>query len=161
MQAEPTVGCAIGRGRSRLLARGRRARRGAVAAAVLCTLLCAGLRARLTIAPALALDDRDICVLAEQLAVAAQKDVGIWIDRATRNAGMRVSCDAKTIEYSRFTYAPSASMTDAWKARKDADWNGMHCDSAIWRDAIVRGWKIILSQTAADGGRVSFTARCG
>src|SRR6516162_2994623 len=43
-------------------------------------------------APATALDDRDICVLAEQLALAAERDVGIWIDRQTRNAGMVVSC---------------------------------------------------------------------
>jgi hypothetical protein len=161
MQAEPSVACAIGRGRNRSRARGRRAQSGAIAAAVLCALLCAGLRAGPAIAPAFALDDRDICVLAQQLAVAAEKDVGIWIDRATRNAGMFVSCDARTIEYNRFTYASSASMTDAWKARKNADWNTTHCDSAIWRDAIGRGWKIILSETAADGGRVSFTARCG
>jgi hypothetical protein len=111
-------------------------------------------------APALALDDRDYCVLAQQLAIAAEKDIGIWIDRMTRNGGMLVSCDRRTIEYRRFTYAPSATMTDAWKARKGADWNKMHCDSAIWRDAIGSGWKIILSETAADGARVTFTAQC-
>lgn len=114
----------------------------------------------LCVAPALALDDRDICVLAEQLATAAEKDIGIWIDRATRNAGMRVACAARTIEYRRFTYTPSAAMTDAWKARKAADWNATHCDSAVWRDAILRGWRIVLSETAADGGQVAFTARC-
>jgi hypothetical protein len=113
------------------------------------------------IAPAWALDDRDFCVLAQQLAIAVEKDVGVWIDRATRNAGMDVSCEQKTIEYRRFTYAPSASMNDAWKARKGEDWNATHCHSAIWKEAIAGGWKIILIQAAADGGRVSFTARCG
>jgi len=110
--------------------------------------------------PASGLDDGDYCVLAQQLALAAEKDIGIWIDRSTRNAGMQVSCDRRIIEYRRFTYSPSASMTDAWKARKGADWNRMHCDSAVWKDAIGRGWRIILSETAADGASVTFTANC-
>jgi hypothetical protein len=111
-------------------------------------------------APAQAFDDRDICVLAEQLAQAAERDVGIWIDRLTRNAGMVVSCKQMTIEYRRFSYAPSTAMTAAWKARKGADWNATHCASAVWKDAILHGWKVMLSETSADGGQASFTARC-
>jgi hypothetical protein len=109
---------------------------------------------------ALALDDGDYCVLAQQLAIAAEKDIGIWIDRMTRNAGMVVSCDRRIVEYRRFTYSSAASMTDAWKARMGADWSRMHCGSAIWKDAIGRGWKITLSETAADGTSVTFTAQC-
>ena len=30
----------------------------------------------------------------------------------------------------------------------------------IWREAIGRGWKIVLSETAADGASVTFTAQC-
>jgi hypothetical protein len=114
----------------------------------------------LRVAPVLALEDRDICVLAQQLAAAAEKDVGNWIDRVTRHAGMLVSCATRTVEYRRFTYTPSAGMTEAWKARKADDWNATHCGSPIWRDAILGGWRIILSETAADGGQVAFTARC-
>ena len=133
--------------------------RGATGGAVACALL-RGVLLTAGVTPALALDDGDYCVLAQQLAIAAEKDIGIWIDRTTRNAGMVVSCDRRIIEYRRFTYSPSASMSDAWKARKGADWNRTHCDSAIWRDAIGRGWKIVLSETAADGASVTFTARC-
>ncbi len=111
-------------------------------------------------APALALDDQDVCVLAQQLAQAAESDVGIWIDRQTRNAGMVVSCKQMTIEYRRFSYAPSTAMTADWKAHKGADWNATHCASAVWKDAISRGWKVVLSETSADGGQASFTARC-
>jgi hypothetical protein len=122
--------------------------------------LCAAAVAALGAPPARALDDRDICVLAEQLAQAAERDVGIWIDRLTRNAGMVVSCKQMTIEYRRFSYAPATAMTAAWKARKGADWNATHCASAVWKDAILRGWKVMLSETSADGGQASFTARC-
>jgi len=114
----------------------------------------------LAMAPALALDDKEFCVSAQQLAIAAEKDVGVWIDRVTRNAGMVVSCDRKTVQFTRFTYAPSASMNDAWKASKAADWNATHCSSPIWGEAVRGGWKIVLSQTAADGGQVTITAQC-
>jgi hypothetical protein len=126
-------------------------------------LACALLRGALLttgVAPALALDDGDYCVLAQQLAIATEKDIGIWIDRTTRNAGMVVSCNRRIIEYRRFSYTSAASMTDAWKARKGAEWNRTHCASAVWKDAIGRGWKITLSETAADGTSIAFTAQC-
>ena len=141
-------------------ARARRRLQSAPGGALACALLCGALLLMIDVTPVSALDDGDYCVLARQLALAVEKDIGIWIDRSTRNAGMQVSCDRRIIEYRRFTYSPSASMTDAWKARKGADWNRTHCDSAIWRDAIGRGWKIVLSETAADGASVTFTARC-
>jgi len=111
-------------------------------------------------APAAALDDRDFCVVAQQLAVAAEKDIGVWIDRVTRSAGMLVLCDRKTVQFTRFTYAPSASMNDAWKQSKAADWSATHCSSPVWGEAVRGGWKIVLSQTSADGGQVSVTAQC-
>jgi hypothetical protein len=59
---------------------------------------------------ALAFDDKQFCVATQQLAIAAEKDIGIWIDRVTRNAGIVVPCDRKLVEFTRFTYATSASM---------------------------------------------------
>ncbi len=114
-----------------------------------------------TAAPAFAFEDREFCVVARQLAMAAEKDIGVWIDRVTRKAGMAVSCDKKTVEFIRFTYAPSAAMDQAWKERKAADWNAIHCGSAVWNEAIRNGWKIVLSQTSADGGKALIAAECG
>jgi hypothetical protein len=111
-------------------------------------------------APALGLDDKDFCAVAQQLAIAAEQDVGSWVDRVTRNAGMAVACDRKVVEFTRFTYASSASMDAVWKERKAADWNATHCASAVWAEAIRGGWKIALSVTAADGGHVSLHAQC-
>jgi hypothetical protein len=154
MQAQPNIFSARNRRNGCPCARIRPSRVAAVELAVVCCLL-------IGVAPALALDDRDFCVSAQQLAIAAEKDVGVWIDRLTRNAGMIVTCDRKTVEFTRFTYAPSASMNDAWKASKAADWNATHCSSPIWGEAVRGGWKIVLSQTAADGGQVTITAQCG
>jgi hypothetical protein len=111
-------------------------------------------------APALAFDDGDFCVAAKQLAIAADKDVGIWVDRVTRSAGIVVSCDKKTIEFRRFTYTPTTAMDGAWKERKAAEWNGTHCASRLWAQAIRNEWKVALSLTAADGGQLLLNAQC-
>ena len=145
MQAQPDIRCAT---------RERPIGAAAIELGLACCLV-------LGMAPALALDDKEFCVSAQQLAIAAEKDVGVWIDRVTRNAGMVVSCDRKTVQFTRFTYVPSASMNDAWKASKAADWNATHCSSPIWGEAVRGGWKIVMSQTAADGGQVTITAQCG
>jgi hypothetical protein len=137
-----------------------RARAQAATGGALACALLRGVLVTVGATPALALDDGDYCVLAQQLAIAAEKDIGIWIDRTTRNAGMVVACDRRIIEYRRFTYSSAASMTDAWKARKGVEWNRTQCGSAVWKDAIGRGWKITLSETAADGTSITFTAQC-
>ena len=115
----------------------------------------------MALAPALAFDDREFCVAAQQFALAQTRDIGLWIDRTTRNAGMVVACDTKVVEFKRFTYAPSASMTESWKERKAAEWNATHCNNPIWNDAIRNGWKVALTVTAADGSHVSLAAQCG
>jgi len=100
------------------------------------------------------------CAAARQIAIAADKDVGIWIDRVTRNAGMMVACDKKAVEFTRFTYLPAASMTDQWKAAKAWDWNSLRCNSELWREAIDNGWSTVLNVVTADGGRATFKAQC-
>ena len=73
---------------------------------------------------------------------------------------MDVSCDRKTIVFRRFTYTPTAAMDGAWKARKEAEWNGRQCTSRLWTQAVRNEWKIVLSVTAFDGGNVSLNATC-
>jgi hypothetical protein len=132
----------------------RFAPRAAAHAAIPCLWLLSAL------VPALAFSDREFCIVAQQLVAATKADVGVWIDRQTRNAGMFVSCDRRSVEFTRFTYAPSASMNQSWLERKSADWNAVHCASPVWNEAIRNGWKVMLSQASADGGRVTISAQC-
>jgi hypothetical protein len=110
--------------------------------------------------PVLAFDDKQFCGAVRQLAVAAEQDVGLWTDRTTRNAGISVSCDRKLVEFRRFTYAPSASMDDAWRERNAEQWNATHCNNTIWSEAIRNSWNIALVVSAADGGQVRLRAQC-
>ena len=102
-----------------------------------------------------AFDENAFCAAARQFAFAANQDVGLWLDRTTRNGGMTVSCESRAVECNRFTYLPSDGMTEIWKQREAAVLNSMHCNNPIWQDAIANGWRITLTVTAADGARVS------
>ena len=113
-----------------------------------------------TLTHALAFDDKQFCVAAQQLAIAAEKDVGIWIDRLTRSAGMAVRCDRRVVDVTRFTYIASASMTAEWRAARSSEWNTTQCSSSIWKEAIDNGWAIVLNIATADGGRATFEAQC-
>jgi len=110
--------------------------------------------------PCHAFDDKEFCAAIRQLAAATERDVGLWIDRATRNAGMAVYCDRRLVEFQRFTYASSASMDAAWKGRTAEQWNANHCANPVWVDAIRNHWKVTLVVTSADGGRVALSAQC-
>lgn len=124
--------------------------------------------ARLALTPILAaaptltsaFSDQDFCSAARQFAAAIERDVGIWVDRTTRNAGVGVFCERKSVEFWHFTYISSASMDEAWQRRKAGDWNTKQCASLTWGDAIRNGWRIDLVITSADGRRVAFAARC-
>jgi hypothetical protein len=73
---------------------------------------------------------------------------------------MMVACDRKVVEFTRFTYMPSASMTADWKAAKAAEWNAAQCGSLLWKEAVDGGWTVVLTVAAADGGRATFKAQC-
>lgn len=125
------------------------------------TFAAAAATSLMTSAPALAFDDRAFCVAAQQFVLAANQDIGLWIDRATRNAGMVVSCDTKRVEFKRFTTASSASMSGSWKDRKAGEWSADYCNNPIWTEAIRNGWKIALLLMAIDGGHLELNAKCG
>jgi len=69
--------------------------------------LVLALACTLPLPAAQAFDDRDFCSAAQQFAIAAEQDVGHWLDRTTRNGGVGVWCDRRTVEFKRFTYAAS------------------------------------------------------
>jgi hypothetical protein len=115
----------------------------------------------MTSAPAIAFDDSAFCVAAQQFALAANQDIGLWIDRTTRSGGMVVSCDTKRVEFKRFTSVSSVSISGSWKDRKAEEWNASHCNSPIWAEAIRNGWQIALRLMATDGGQLELNARCG
>jgi hypothetical protein len=110
--------------------------------------------------PAHAFDERAFCVAARQIALAENKDKGVWIDRTTRNDGMTVSCQSRTVLFHRFFNTHSAAMDEPWQRSKAEEWSAAHCSNPIWAEAIQSGWMIGAAYVAGDGVRVSVWARC-
>src|SRR6476620_659650 len=113
-----------------------------------------------SMASAFAFDEKAFCAAAEQFAFAANQDIGLWLDRTTRNGGMVVICEKRLIEVRRFTSARSDTVNESWKRREQQAFSATHCNNPIWQDAIASGWRVTLTVTAADGARVSIGARC-
>jgi hypothetical protein len=100
------------------------------------------------------------CKAAGVFARAANADAGIWLDRYTRNDGVEVICDIRTVHFRRFYKGPQSGPGSDWVARKRAEWNSVNCADRVWRAAIEQGWIILESVTTAAGGRASFIATC-
>jgi hypothetical protein len=111
-------------------------------------------------APALALDNEQFCRAMTETARINKADVGRWIDRNTRDDGIDVLCDIRTMNHKRFVRFGSGSEGAAWKQRKEKEWNSIACNSEILREAVEAGWLIASTITAASGERIVVVATC-
>lgn len=107
-----------------------------------------------------ALDHDQFCKAMIESARVGNRDVGRWVDRNTRDDGVEVLCDIRTVNFKRFVKAGSDALTPAWKQQKEQEWSSIACSSSVLREAIDGGW-IIASVVAVTGGqRVVVIATC-
>jgi hypothetical protein len=104
--------------------------------------------------PSLAFDDQQFCVAAKELVRAIAGDVGTWTDRFTRNDGVEVGCDLKTVHFKRYSKAPASSLSEAWKEQQAEAWESAYCTRSIWREAVENGWVVSATVTTVTGERV-------
>lgn len=104
--------------------------------------------------PSAAFDDEQFCVAAKQFVRSAAGDVGTWTDRFTRNDGVEIGCDLKTVHFKRFYNAPASAITEAWKERQAETWESAYCRRPLWSDAVGNGWVVSATITTASGQRV-------
>ncbi len=111
--------------------------------------------AALALAPrsAPAFDNQQFCVAARELLRAAAGDIGTWTDRFTRNDGVEIGCDLKTVNFKRF-YKSKTVPDAAWMAKQAAIWESGYCSRTLWREAIANGWVVSATVTTAAGPRV-------
>jgi hypothetical protein len=105
-------------------------------------------------APSLAFDDAEFCVAAKEFVRSAAGDVGTWTDRFTRNDGVEIGCDLKTVHFKRFYNAPASAITDAWREREAETWESAYCRRPQWSDAIGNGWVVSATVTTSAGPRL-------
>jgi hypothetical protein len=107
-----------------------------------------------TINPSRAFDDAQFCVAVKEFIRSVAGDVGSWTDRFTRNDGVEIGCDRKTVHFKRFYKAPASSLRDGWEARQAEAWESAYCTRSIWSEAAGNGWVISATVTTATGERV-------
>ncbi len=101
-----------------------------------------------------AFDDAEFCVAAKEFIRSAAGDVGTWTDRFTRNDGVDIGCDLRTVHFKRFYKAPASALRDGWQERQAEAWESAYCTRSIWREAVGNGWVISATVTTAPGERV-------
>jgi hypothetical protein len=105
--------------------------------------------------PSWAFDDAEFCVAAREHVRALAGDVGTWTDRFTRNDGVDIGCDLKTVHFKRYYKAPASALRDAqWKERQAEVWESATCNRSMWRDAVGNGWVVSATVTTSSGERV-------
>jgi hypothetical protein len=104
--------------------------------------------------PSRAFDDAEFCVAAREFVRSAAGDVGTWADRFTRNDGVEIGCDLKTVHFKRFYKAPANAITEAWKEHQAETWESAYCRRPLWHDAVGNGWVVSATVTTAGGQRI-------
>lgn len=121
------------------------------------TLVAAAVSALLVISPGTpsrAFDDSEFCIAAKEFVRSAAGDVGTWTDRFTRNDGVEIGCDLKTVHFKRFYKAPASTLGEAWRDRQAETWESATCGRPMWRDAVGNGWVVSATVTTSTGERV-------
>jgi hypothetical protein len=107
-----------------------------------------------------AVDHDQFCKAMVEIARVGNLDAGRWLDRNTRDDGIEVFCDMRTVNFRRFIkVGPDGSSAD-WRQRKGQEWNSTACSSAVLREAIDGGWIITTVLTVTSGQRVLLIATC-
>jgi len=101
-----------------------------------------------------AFDDAEFCVAAKEYVRSSVGDMGTWTDRFTRNDGVEIGCDLKTVHFKRFYKAPASALRDGWRERQAEAWESTYCTRSIWSEAVGNGWVVSATVTTAAGERL-------
>ncbi|KAB2918996.1 MAG: hypothetical protein F9K29_07175 [Hyphomicrobiaceae bacterium] len=95
----------------------------------------------------------------QEIARVRNADAGRWLDRNTRDDGVELLCEIRTVNFKRFL-TRSSTLQPGWESRKQEEWNRAHCSNVLWREAIDNGWNITTTITTAAGERRLIVAQC-
>ena len=107
-----------------------------------------------------ALDNEQFCKAMSEISRLGNANVGTWLDRNTRDDGVEVICNIRTVNYKRFIQSKPVGQGADWRTRKQQEWNSTACSSPLLRDAIENGWIITTTLTLASGQRDLLIATC-
>jgi len=104
--------------------------------------------------------DAAFCKMLTNSAVKVNAEKGSMVDSITRNEGMEVSCDKKSVAFKKSLTVNASQMNDGWQARTDKRHNEGLCKLEDWAFAIKTGWTVSMPLTTRDGKTFTLTAKC-
>ncbi len=104
--------------------------------------------------------DAAFCKMLTESAVKVNDAKGSMVDSATRNEGMEVSCDKKSVAFKKSLTVNVSQLHDGWLARTEKRWNEALCNLEDWAFAIKTGWTVSMPFTAPDEEPFTLTAKC-
>ncbi len=110
--------------------------------------------------PSLAFDDAAFCKMLTENLADANATKGTVVDSITREDGMELSCDQKSVAYKRIITIDAAQMKPGWQAYEQKRYRAAMCRLEPWASAIVSGWTVSMPVTTRDGQRFILTAKC-
>ncbi len=110
--------------------------------------------------PSFAFDDAAFCKMLTESLAEANATKGTVLDLITREDGMALSCDQKSVAYKRVITIGAAQMKPGWQAYEQQRYRKAMCKLEPWSSAIVSGWSVSMPVTTRDGQRFILTAKC-
>ncbi len=85
---------------------------------------------------------------------------GSMVDSITRNEGIELSCDKKSVAFKKSLTVNASQLPEGWLASADERHNKGLCVLEDWKFAIKTGWTISMPITTRDGQNFTLTAKC-
>lgn len=104
--------------------------------------------------------DDAFCAASKQAAANLKADGPKWVDQITRQDGMNVDCDGKSLEFKKYVKLNAADMQHGWEDQMQQAWDSMYCQDPSMALAISHGWTINVTVSMADGATLPVTVHC-
>ena len=104
--------------------------------------------------------DAAFCKMLTDSAVKVNSEKGSMVDSITRNDGMVVSCNTKSVEFKKSLTVNASQLKDGWQAFHEKRRNEALCKLEDLAFAVNTGWSVAMPSTTLDGKTFTLIAKC-
>jgi len=89
--------------------------------------------------------DAAFCKMLTVSAVKTNAEKGSMVDSVTRNEGMEVSCDKKSVAFKKSLTVHASQLEAGWLANAEKRHDEGMCSIEDWAYAVKTGWSIVVT----------------
>jgi hypothetical protein len=105
--------------------------------------------------------DDAFCAASTQAASNLKAEGPKWADQVTRNDGMTVDCEGKSVEFKKFLKLNAGDMQHGWEDQMQQAMNQTYCQDPAMALAMQHGWTLNVNISMADGTTLPVAVDCG